>query len=214
MAASFYHEVLLRASTAEAARRYLANDRELTEETLERFTIGYAPESWDSVTLALRKRGVSEAHLVASGLVVRRDKGSGVYDRFRNRIMFPIHDPHGSVIGFGGRALSPDEPAKYINTPQTLVYNKSTVLYGLDLAKAEVRKQKVAVVVEGYMDCIASHQAGVTNVVASSGTALTEGQVLLLKRYAPTAAPAFDMHPAGETAAKRGLPWRGRKGWT
>lgn len=205
LAASFYHEVLLHASTSEPARRYLAHDRKLTDETLEQFTIGYAPEAWDSLMLALRKRGVSDAHLVASGLVVRREKGTGVYDRFRNRIMFPIHDPHGSVIGFGGRALSADDPAKYINTPQTLVYNKSAVLYGLDLAKAEVRKQKVAVVVEGYMDCIASHQAGVTNVVASSGTALTEGQVLLLKRYAPTAALAFDMDPAGETAAKRGI---------
>ena len=205
LATSFYHEVLLRASAAEPARRYLTHERKLTDETLERFGLGYAPDAWDSLTLALRKRNISEAHIVAAGLAVRREKGPGVYDRFRNRIMFPIRDAHGAVIGFGGRALDPAEPAKYINTPQTLVYNKSTVLYGLDLAKTEIRKQKVSVVVEGYMDCIASHQVGVTNVVASSGTALTDGQVLLIKRYAPIVALAFDMDPAGETAAKRGI---------
>ncbi len=205
LAASFYHEVLLRASAAESARQYLGHERKLLDETIEQFGLGYAPADWESCTNALKKKGITEARLVAAGLAVRREKGSGVYDRFRNRIMFPIRDPHGAVIGFGGRAMDANDPAKYINTPQTLVYNKSTVLYGLDLAKHEIRKQKVAVVVEGYMDCIASHQVGVTNVVASSGTALTEGQVLLLKRYAPTTALAFDMDPAGETAAKRGI---------
>lgn len=204
-AASFFHEVFLHASAAEPARRYLLHERKLLDATVELFGLGYAPADWESCTNALKKKGVSEAHLVASGLAVRREKGSGIYDRFRNRITFPIRDPHGAVVGFGGRAMDANDPAKYINTPQTLVYNKSTVLYGMDLAKHEIRKQKVAVVVEGYMDCIASHQAGTTHVVASSGTALTEGQVLLLKRYAPTAALAFDMDPAGETAAKRGI---------
>ncbi len=205
LAASFYHEVLLRATTAEQARRYVSKARRLNENTVEQFQLGFAPDAWDSLTVALKKRGVTEAHLVSAGLAVRREKGEGVYDRFRNRLMFPIRDAHGSVVGFGGRAMDEKEPAKYINTPQTLVYNKSTILFGLDTAKHEIRKQKVAVIVEGYMDCISSHQAGVTNVVASSGTALTDGQVLLLKRYAPTVALAFDMDPAGETAAKRGI---------
>ncbi|MFA6588572.1 MAG: DNA primase [Patescibacteria group bacterium] len=205
LAASYYHEYLLKAQAANQPREYLLKMRGLKPETIENFQLGYAPDAWDGLTLALKKRGISEAHLISSGLSIRREKGEGVYDRFRNRIMFPIRDPHGNTIGFGGRAMDENEPAKYINTPQTLVYNKSNVLYALDLAKAEIRKNKVAIVVEGYMDCIASHQAGVANVVASSGTALTENQVNLIKRYAPTAALAFDMDPAGENAAKRGI---------
>jgi len=212
LAASFYHEYLRKATAAAGAREYVTQKRGLKESTLEQFAIGHAPDAWDACTQALKKRGVTEARLVEAGLAIRRDKGQGVYDRFRNRIIFPIRDAHGSVVGFGGRAMDPDEPAKYINTPQTLVYNKSAVLYGLDLAKADIRKQKLAVVVEGYMDCVASHQAGVTNVVASSGTALTDGQVLLLKRYTPTIALAFDMDPAGETAAKRGIAVAWREG--
>jgi DNA primase len=212
LAASYFHEFLLHAKAAEGARSYLQEKRGLTSTTIEQFNIGYAPDAWDGLTQALRKRKVTDPHLLASGLAIKREKGSGLYDRFRNRLMFPIRDPHGAVIGFGGRALDPAEPAKYINTPQTLVYNKSTVLFGLDLAKSEIRKQKQVVVVEGYMDCATSHQAGVANVVASSGTALTEGQVLLLKRYAPTAALAFDMDPAGETAAKRGIAVAWREG--
>ncbi|RJO59846.1 DNA primase [Candidatus Parcubacteria bacterium] len=205
IAAAYYHEYLLKAQAARSAREYLSQARKLKPETLEIFKIGYAPDAWDGLTLALKKRGISEAYLISAGVSVRREKGEGVYDRFRNRIMFPIRDVHGSVIGFGGRALAENEPAKYINTPQTLVYNKSQVLYNLDLAKPEIRKQKIAIVVEGYMDCVASYQAGVGNVVAASGTALTEGQVLLLKRFASTAALAFDMDPAGENAAKRGI---------
>ncbi len=197
---------------AGGARDYLSLQRKLTDQTIDQFAIGYAPDSWDACIQALKKRGITDARLVESGLAIRRDKGQGIYDRFRNRIMFPIRDAHGAVVGFGGRAMDPNEPAKYINTPQTLVYNKSAVLYGLDLAKPEIRKQKVAVIVEGYMDCVASHQAGITNVVASSGTALTDGQVLLLKRYTPTAALAFDMDPAGETAAKRGIAVAWREG--
>lgn len=212
LAASYYHEYLRKAKFAGGARDYLSLQRKLTEQTIDQFAIGYAPDSWDACIQALTKRGITEARLVESGLAIRRDKGQGMYDRFRNRIMFPIRDAHGAVVGFGGRAMDPNEPAKYINTPQTLVYNKSAVLYGLDLAKPEIRKQKIAVVVEGYMDCVASHQVGMTNVVASSGTALTDGQVLLLKRYAPTVALAFDMDPAGETAAKRGIAVAWREG--
>lgn len=212
LAASYYHEYFRKSKFAGGARDYLTLQRKLTDQTIDQFVIGYAPDSWDACIQALTKRGITEARLVESGLAIRRDKGQGIYDRFRNRIMFPIRDAHGAVVGFGGRAMDPNEPAKYINTPQTLVYNKSAVLYGLDLAKAEIRKQKLAVIVEGYMDCVASHQAGITNVVASSGTALTDGQVHLLKRYAPTAALAFDMDPAGETAAKRGIAVAWREG--
>lgn len=205
LATSFYHEYFLKAQAANRAREYLIKNRGIRTETIETFLLGYAPDAWDGLSLALKKRGVSEAHMISSGLSVRKEKGAGLYDRFRNRIMFPIRDAHGNVVGFGGRAMDEKEPAKYINTPQTLVYNKSNILFGLDLAKAAIRNNKFAIIVEGYMDCIASHQVGVSNVVAASGTALTEGQVALLKRYAPTAALAFDMDPAGENAAKRGI---------
>lgn len=212
LAGSFFHEYLLHAKAAEPARKYLMETRGLTSDTLEQFQLGYAPDAWDGLLGALRKRKISDAHIVAAGLAVRREKGTGMYDRFRHRIMFPIRDAHGTTIGFGGRAMDSNEPAKYINTPQTMVYNKSAVLYGLDQAKAAIRQEKVAVVVEGYMDCIASHQAGVKHVVASSGTALTDGQVHLLKRFAPAVALSFDMDPAGETAAKRGVAVAWREG--
>ena len=204
-ASAYYHKVLLEAKSAQVARDYLA-EREVSEDIIESFRLGFAPEDWERLNNFLQKKGFSEEDIFQSGLTIKSDKGTGQYDRFRNRLMFPIRDVHGNVVGFTGRILDPeDQAAKYINTPKTLVYDKSNVIYGLDKAKQKIKSEKLAVVVEGNMDVLASHQVGVTNVVASSGTALTENQINLLKRYSENIAIAFDADLAGEGAAKRGI---------
>jgi len=156
------------------------------------------------------KKGVGVDDLVASGLTIKKDgatAGRGFYDRFRGRIMFPIKDVHGNIIGFTGRQLveNPEAGGKYVNSPQTLVYDKSRVLYGLDKAKMEIKAKDLVVIVEGQMDVIACHQAGMKNVVAASGTALTPEQVRLIERYTKNIAMAFDADKAGINAAKRGI---------
>ncbi len=209
-AARFYHYNLLKMPEAESARNYLFGKRVLTEETVEKFFLGFAPNSWDSAIKFLRDKGFSEKDIFLAGLSVKKDRGSGFYDRFRARIMFPIRDIHGHVVGFTARLMPEAEKkenagGKYVNTPQTLVYDKSRVIYGLDFAKQEIKKENLAVMVEGNMDVIASHQAGIGNVVASSGTAMTVDQVNLLKRYSPNLAISFDADLAGNTAAMRGI---------
>lgn len=211
-ATKFYHNLLLNSSAPEAAsaREYLFKKRRLKEETVEDFLLGFAPNLWDELLKFLLKRGFKEEEIFLAGLTVKKEKGVGFYDRFRARIMFPIRDVHGHVIGFTGRLLPEAEKkenvgGKYVNTPQTLVYNKSHVIYGLDKAKQAIRRENLSVLVEGNMDVIASHQAGITNVVASSGTALTAEQVKLLKRYSENLAIAFDADSAGEAASKRGI---------
>ncbi len=218
-AARFFHEVLMKHPSAETARKYAAEKRALKPETIEDLLIGYAPDSWDATSAALKKKGFTEEEIVAAGIATKRDKGGGTFDRFRARLMFPIRDVHGNIVGFTGRILpgSPDadkEEAKYVNTQQTDVYNKSSVLFGLDRAKRAIRKVEYAVVVEGNMDVVASHQAGVTNVVASSGTALTEQQLDLLSRYTDKLVLSFDNDAAGERAARRGIELALQKGFT
>lgn len=213
----FTHRFLLTAAEAKPAREYLQR-RGLEEATIELFRLGYTPPAWETLKQHLVGAGFREDDIFQAGLTVKRQQGTGSYDRFRGRILFPIHDVHGNPIGFGGRILeghtaqgvgrsesAEDAGAKYINTPQTLIYDKSSALYGIDRAKQDIRREGVTVVVEGYMDCLASHQAGVRHVVASTGTALTEKQVRLLKRYAPTVFLAFDADAAGQEAAKRGV---------
>lgn len=203
--AIFYHKLLVDHPKAEFVRKYL-QDRKINEQTIEEWKLGFAPDSWDTLSTYLMKKKFTEEDIFLAGLTVKKERGVGYNDRFRNRLIFPITDTHGNIIGFGGRWLGQEENmAKYINSPQTDIYNKSYVLFGLDKARQEIKKQKVAVVVEGYMDCITSHQAGVTNVVASSGTALTKEQVKILKRYTTNLAFAFDQDAAGESAAKRGI---------
>lgn len=209
LAAAFYRKVLTDADGANVARAYL-HERQVVDQTAEDFQLGYSPTTWDGLLQFLVKKKYTEQEIFEAGLTVKREKGTGYYDRFRGRLMFPIRDVNGTVVGFGGRIIAPAEgdvgaTAKYINTPETLVYGKSRVLYGLDQAKRAIKQADLAVLVEGYMDCLASHQAGVANVVAVSGTALTEQQVKLLKRFTNHVALAFDADLAGGEAARRGI---------
>lgn len=207
---SYYQEVFRKSSDAEPARAYL-KQRQVNDVSLEEFGVGYAPAAWDTTFQALKKKGFTDDDIFQAGLTIRKDRGAGFYDRFRNRIMFPIQDVHGTVVGFSGRIVESlvdpngPVPAKYINSPQTIVYDKGNVLYGLDKAKQAIKKADKAVIVEGQMDCLMSHQAGVKNVVASSGTALTADQVALLKRFSTNLVLSFDQDAAGAQAALRGV---------
>lgn len=202
-AIAWYREVLLQAHQAERARAYLA-ERGFSDETLERFTIGYAPNTWDALTKRQRSKGFTDGELTDAGLASPSTRG-GVYDRFRGRIIIPIRDPSGRAIGLGGRIMPGAEGPKYLNSPATALFDKSRTLYGIELAKGPIRKEKLAVIVEGYTDVMAAHQAGFGNVVASLGTALTAGQVELANRYADAVALAYDVDLAGEAATQRGL---------
>jgi DNA primase len=202
-AIAWYREVLLQTSQAERARAYLA-ERGFSAETLDRFSIGYAPNTWEALTKRLRAKGFSDAEATDAGLASPSTRG-GVYDRFRGRIIIPIRDASGRPIGLGGRIMPDAEGPKYLNSPATALFDKSRTLFGIDLAKAAIRREKLAVIVEGYTDVMAAHQAGFENVVASLGTALTAGQVELANRYADAVALAYDVDLAGEAATQRGL---------
>lgn len=185
------------------AMDYFLN-RGIRQETIKRFGLGYAKDSWNSLLFHLRKKGFSENILVEAGLVLTSQKTGNKYDRFRNRVMFPVFDYRGKVIGFGGRVLDDSKP-KYLNSPETLVFQKGTNLYGLNFAIKSNMKERYFIMVEGYMDLITLHQYGITNVVASLGTALTVNQARLLKRYADKVIISYDADIAGQTATMRGL---------
>jgi DNA primase len=202
-AIAWYREVLLQARQAERARAYL-DARGFSQETLEKFTIGYALNNWEAMTKRLRAKGFTDSELTDAGLVSPSTRG-GVYDRFRGRIIIPIRDASGRAIGLGGRIMPDAEGPKYLNSPATALFDKGRTLYGIDLAKGAIRREKLAVIVEGYTDVMAAHQAGFANVVASLGTALTQGQVELANRYADAVALAYDVDLAGEAATQRGL---------
>jgi DNA primase len=202
-AIAWYREVLLRTPQGERARAYLS-ERGFSDEILDRFSIGYAPNVWDALTKRLGARGFSDEELVSAGLAGPSNRG-GVIDKFRGRVMFPIRDQAGKATGLGGRILPGLEGPKYLNSPATPLFDKSRTLFAIDLAKASIRKAKLSVIVEGYTDVMAAHQAGFTNVVASLGTALTRGQVELATRYADAVALAYDVDLAGEAATQRGL---------
>lgn len=206
-AASYFHYLLMRSGEAAIARDYLAR-RSLTEATWEAWQLGYSLDSWDALRDRLVAKGYTLEEIEEAGLLVRREDGSGGYDRFRGRLMIPIRDGQGRTIGFGARILreDPARPApKYINSPQTPLFDKGGVLYGLDMARKALREQDLAVLVEGYMDVIGSHQAGVSNVVAGMGTALTEAQMRQIKRYTNNITLALDPDVAGDQATLRGL---------
>ncbi|PIW37240.1 MAG: DNA primase [Candidatus Kerfeldbacteria bacterium CG15_BIG_FIL_POST_REV_8_21_14_020_45_12] len=205
LATSFFSTALKESKEGERARTYL-EERAVSSETTTLFQIGYSGDSWDALMQFLKKRGFTNTELEHAGLVVPSPKAGGYYDRFRGRLMFPIHNTHGNVIGFGARILeSGKHEAKYLNSPQTQVYNKSAVLYGLDMAKHYIKKMDATMIVEGYMDVVTAHQAKFRNVVASSGTALTEEQIRLLKRFSNNVILAFDADAAGLSAAWRGM---------
>ncbi|MGQ9556907.1 MAG: DNA primase [Desulfurispora sp.] len=202
LAAAYYHRQLLEAPGAQEARRYL-QERGLSEQTVQTFQLGYAPAAWDGLLKYLQSQQVEPAEAVRAGLLVASERG-GYYDRFRHRIIFPIHDQAGHVVGFGGRVLDDSQP-KYLNTPETSFFNKGRLLYGLHLARRSIQQLNQAVLVEGYMDVIAAHQAGATSAVATLGTALTERQGKLLLRYTDTVYIAYDADNAGQQATWRGL---------
>ncbi len=202
LAAAWFAHVLWSTAFGEPARAYLER-RGVDRATAERFGLGFAPDAPAALLRYLTQRGASSDELVQAGLVVRRDDGSLV-DRFRNRVMFPIRDRQGRILGFGGRTLGDVQP-KYLNSPQTPLFDKSSVLYALDLAEESIRAQRSAIVVEGYLDAITAHQFGYTNTVASLGTALTERQGKLLRRLADRILLALDADAAGRQATLRGL---------
>ncbi len=205
----FYQKVLTDSPQAETARQYLGK-RDLKKETAAAFGIGFAPDGWENLCNFLNKRGYKDDDIINSGLALRSVNGRGIYDRFRKRVMFTIKNAQGQVVGFTGRLLpedekKPDAGGKYVNTPESALYHKGSVLYGLDQAKQEIKKHDLAVLVEGNMDVVSSHQAGIRNVIAASGTALTDDQLRLLGRYTRRLAVAFDADAAGDSAAKKGI---------
>jgi len=202
-AIAWYREVLLQTPQAEAARSYLV-ERGFSTETLERFGVGYAPKTWEALSKRLTARGFAERELIEAGLASPSNRG-GVIDKFRGRVIIPIRDASGRAVGLGGRIMPGAEGPKYLNSPAGPLFDKSRTLFGIDLAKSAIRREKLTVIVEGYTDVMAAHQAGFGNVVASLGTALTRGQIELATRYADAVALAYDVDLAGEAATQRGL---------
>jgi DNA primase len=202
LAGMWFHHVLLKTAHGHAGREVIAQ-REISPQMVEKFGLGFAPDAWDSLLNFLASRNVSAELAAAAGLASTRDSG-GFYDRFRNRLMFPIRDRDGRMVGFGGRALG-DAMPKYLNSPQTPVFDKSSLVYGLDVAREAIRAANEVVIVEGYMDVITAHQYGHENVVASMGTALTESQVAQIKRGSSHIVLALDSDAAGQMATLRGL---------
>jgi DNA primase len=202
-AAAAFFRGQLAASHGEPARDYIAK-RGVSDTVAESFGLGYAPDSWDALSSLLGARGFKAAEVQNAGLAIPRKDGSGQYDRFRHRVIFPIRDVSGRVVAFGGRSLGDSEP-KYLNSPETPAYVKGEHLYGLDVARDAIRREGFSILVEGYLDLIALHQAGFENAVASLGTALTPSQVKLLARYAERVVVSYDGDTAGANAAVKSL---------
>lgn len=206
--AQWWHRCLFKDPAGEPARTYLKG-RGISAETAREFRLGYAPDGWDSIIRWAAGQGFSEEALEAAGLVIRSERGGArpFYDRFRGRLMFPIQSESGRVVGFSGRVLDPAaKEAKYINSPETLLFTKGKVLYGLHLHKRELLDARQAIVCEGQLDLITCHQAGIRNMVAPQGTAFTEHQARVLKRYVDEAVLCFDSDEAGQAAMVRSVP--------
>ncbi len=202
-ATEFFFQNLVETAEGKRALDYLAQ-RGVSDESRKTFRLGYAPNSWDAMGNFLRSRGASRTQIEQSGLVTLKENGSGFFDRFRNRLMFPICDTQGRVVAFGGRILGDGEP-KYLNSPETPLYTKGQHLFGLNHSREAIRRLGYLILVEGYLDFLIPFQAGVRNMVASLGTALTESQVRLLGRYARKVIVNFDPDSAGIAATKRSL---------
>ena len=203
LAAVFYHNILTNSQAGEPGRQLVAR-RQLSPEVTTSFAVGYSLDRWDALHSYLAGRGVDPGLAVEAGLLSERSNGGGYYDRFRNRLMFPIRNRDGRTVGFGARALGDEQP-KYLNSPQSAIFDKSTLVYGLDLAQPVIREADQVVIVEGYMDAITAHQFGHANVVAAMGTAVTEAQVGLVKRLSKHIVLALDADNAGQMATLRSL---------
>lgn len=204
-AAKFFHESLLNTDEGKAIGLSYFKERGFTNETITKFELGYSPDQWEAFTGEAIKQGYQEEFLVESGLSVKRDNGS-LYDRYRGRVMFPIHSFTGRIIAFGGRTLKSDKNVpKYVNSPESEIYHKSNVLYGLYFAKKAIREDDNCYLVEGYADVLSVHQAGIENVVASSGTSLTVEQIRLISRFTKNITILYDGDAAGIKASLRGL---------
>jgi DNA primase len=200
-----WHTALTHEAGGEMAREYLAK-RKVSPEAIEEFRIGYAPESWDDTVNWAQAKGFDLALAEQSGLIVRKDANAGFYDRFRGRLMFPIRDEQGRVVAFSGRILDAEaKAAKYVNSPETPIFSKRRVFYGLDKTKRAILDAKFAVVCEGQLDLIACYMAGVRNIVAPQGTAFTADHARILKRYVNEVVLCFDSDTAGQSAAVRVL---------
>ena len=202
-AVTFFRHQLLNTPAGKSALDYL-HQRGLSDETIEAFGLGYSLNSWDAASQYFISKGYSQDDLLQAGMVSERDTG-GFYDRFRNRLMFPIRDERGRMSGFGARILNPEDVPKFLNSPQTAIFDKGRLLYGLERARKAIREVDQSVIVEGYLDVIALHQAGYANAVSPMGTALTEHQLYLLKRYSRRIVLALDSDVAGDRATLRGL---------
>ncbi|MCM3674080.1 DNA primase [Peribacillus simplex] len=199
----FYHHLLVNTKEGQDALEYLLK-RGFTEETIEKFQIGYSLNSWDFVSKFLLKRGFPAEYMEQAGLIIYREKDESYFDRFRNRVMFPIMDHQGNTIAFSGRAMGDDEP-KYLNSPETPIFNKSKTLYNFHHARPHIRKKEQVVIFEGFADCISAVGAGVENAVATMGTALTDQHIQLLKRNTDQILICYDSDSAGLNAANRAV---------
>lgn len=206
-----FFEKQIEGAKGKLAKEYLLK-RGLSEDSIRKWRIGWAPDRWQSLIDFLTQKGYRKKEILKSGLAVEGQRGE-VYDRFRGRIIFPIFDLNSQVIGFAGRVFLKEEGAKYLNIPNTILYDKSKVLYGLDKAKLDIRKKDFALLVEGYIDVILSHQVGFENTVSTSGTALSSFQLDLLYRYSENLYLAFDMDPGGLAATERGIDLAQLKGF-
>ena len=204
----FFEKQLEKSSVGKEVEKYFLK-RGLTEDSVKKWRLGYSPDTWRGLSDFLVGKGYKREEIVRAGLAVESEKSGTPYDRFRGRVIFPVFDLNSQVIGFGGRIFekpgSKEEIAKYINIPNTPLYDKSRILYGLNFAKVEIRRKDFTILTEGYMDVILAHQAGFENTIASSGTSLTPGQLKILKRYTPNLYTAFDMDVAGDLATKKGI---------
>lgn len=203
LARDFFHNCLTMTHMGERGKAYFAG-RGIRQETIEEFQLGYAPPAWDKLSTAFLKRGIKQEFLLASGLCAERKQGGGLYDRFRGRVIIPIADERGRVVGFGGRVLDDSTP-KYLNTPETVLFNKRKLLFGLDRSHRAIQQEGRAIVVEGYMDAISVFDAGVHNVVASLGTSFTPEHAKKLLHYAPEICFCYDSDEAGQKATIRAL---------
>jgi DNA primase len=203
-ATDFYHYILTKSSIGKPALDYLKK-RLISDKIIETFQIGYSPSSWDSLTRFLHTKKFSNTELVDSGLCIQKQQGGSVYDRFRGRVMFPLKDHRGNTVGFSGRILTGDNEAKYVNTPETSLYHKRSMLFGLHLTKDAVKKENKIILVEGEFDVIMPFQQGVSAIAAIKGSALTTEQLQLIKRYTNRVYLALDADKAGEEAIRRAI---------